>query len=149
MPPLRDLEDEVTRFLAVGQSEEMTRMRLPDPAAMVLVQFSEFHAGRCAICNENLPWRYLVDDHCHRTGQIRGRLCRPCNTREGRSSTLLFVRYRRIHPAVIVDLHEMYSGYGWEYGWSLRDYDRTAEIRPATPWPVHSPDQPVHAPVGG
>jgi hypothetical protein len=36
--------------------------------------------GRCAICSEPLvpgPKTHL--DHDHKTGQIRGFLCRPCN----------------------------------------------------------------------
>jgi hypothetical protein len=44
-----------------------------------------FHAlvaaqsGRCAICFEAPTGRGFHVDHCHRTGQIRGLLCRGCN----------------------------------------------------------------------
>lgn len=34
--------------------------------------------GRCAICG-NPPNRWLVVDHCHQTGIIRGLLCELCN----------------------------------------------------------------------
>ncbi len=49
--------------------------------AMVAVQ-----DGRCAICNEKQPKQedgrqfHLCVDHCHKTGKVRGLLCRTCNT---------------------------------------------------------------------
>lgn len=44
--------------------------------------------GRCAICNEEetahvgrgRPTNRLAVDHCHKTGKVRGLLCRSCNT---------------------------------------------------------------------
>ncbi len=35
--------------------------------------------GRCAICFEVPAGRGFHVDHCHRTGRIRGLLCRGCN----------------------------------------------------------------------
>jgi hypothetical protein len=35
--------------------------------------------GRCAICFEVPTGRGFHVDHCHRTGRIRGLLCRGCN----------------------------------------------------------------------
>lgn len=35
--------------------------------------------GRCAICNRKDDKNYLVVDHCHKGGIIRGLLCQPCN----------------------------------------------------------------------
>lgn len=34
--------------------------------------------GKCAICGEPSP-HVLMIDHCHRTGRVRGLLCRACN----------------------------------------------------------------------
>lgn len=38
----------------------------------------EFQKGTCQICNEPLPEKYHTD-HCHKTGIVRGLLCRGCN----------------------------------------------------------------------
>jgi recombination endonuclease VII len=35
--------------------------------------------GRCAICATDLATGRMAIDHCHRTGYIRGLLCRDCN----------------------------------------------------------------------
>lgn len=35
--------------------------------------------GRCAICGADLATGRMAIDHCHRTGYIRGLLCRDCN----------------------------------------------------------------------
>lgn len=47
--------------------------------------------GRCAICSykpdpkDKRPrWRTLEVDHCHRTGKVRGLLCRRCNDALGK-----------------------------------------------------------------
>lgn len=42
--------------------------------------------GRCAVCDKELPpWPSKAThvDHCHDTGEVRGLLCRSCNTKEG------------------------------------------------------------------
>lgn len=148
MPPLRSVEEEIELRLAsqAGRpaDECYTRADLEflyagdvDNGA---TRFGEFHAGRCALCGE--PGGYLVLDHCHRTGQVRGKLCRGCNTREGVSSGLLIVRYRRLHPAAILGYYEPYTGRDWLDGWYLGEMRlRDAEgrgPRPATRWPVWS-----------
>jgi hypothetical protein len=44
-------------------------------------------SGKCAICfdlPENQPYGVLCIDHCHKTGKVRGLLCKECNTGLGR-----------------------------------------------------------------
>ena len=38
--------------------------------------------GRCYICGtkEEADGKYLAIDHCHKSGNVRGLLCMPCNT---------------------------------------------------------------------
>lgn len=47
--------------------------------------------GLCAICNQEETWTYssgkvasLAVDHCHKTGKVRGLLCRDCNQSIGK-----------------------------------------------------------------
>jgi hypothetical protein len=48
--------------------------------------------GQCAICQRV---QLLTVDHCHRTGSIRGLLCRYCNSRIGfLENTALLARAR-------------------------------------------------------
>jgi len=41
-------------------------------------KLQEIHNNKCAICNKK---RFLVLDHDHKTGKVRGYLCRGCNTK--------------------------------------------------------------------
>lgn len=131
VPPLRDVDEEIAlimaRYAASGPGPDERR----DPGAMKMayyepevIRWQEFHAGvrladddeapeRCAICEVAPVWpaRRLVEDHCHDTGQIRGRLCNRCNLRESRWDGPIYRRYRAWHPAAILDAHEMYSGF--------------------------------------
>jgi hypothetical protein len=40
--------------------------------------------GVCAICNRHQRICRLSIDHCHKTGKVRGLLCRRCNRNIGR-----------------------------------------------------------------
>ena len=49
--------------------------------------------SKCAICGSKdskyfSRSKYLVVDHCHKTGKIRGLLCAPCNTLLGNIESL-------------------------------------------------------------
>lgn len=39
----------------------------------------EARDGLCGICKRSQPEKKLAVDHCHRTGKIRGLLCKHCN----------------------------------------------------------------------
>lgn len=146
VPPIPDRDEEIARLTIENETLPVDERR--DPRAfryalydMAVYRFNRFHDGRCAVCAT--PSGPLVLDHCHSTGQWRGWCCRGCNTAEGRSGANVFIRYRRIHPAAILDLHEMYTGMAWTDGWSWHTSGAAALTRgrrPATPWPVWSPD---------
>ena len=73
------------------------------------LRFIQFHQGRCAICGT--PRGDLVVDHDHWSGLVRGFLCSGCNGLEGAGradSMPLFARYRRRHPAAILNYYEAY-----------------------------------------
>lgn len=79
------------------------RLSAADAVALYLVQ-----GGRCAVCLEPLPRRF-VEDHDPATGQPRGLLCHRCNIAEGldRAGVALrrpdlaeaLGRYREVPPA--------------------------------------------------
>jgi hypothetical protein len=69
--------------------------------------------GICAMCG---GLGGDVEDHCHRTGLVRGRLCRGCNVVEGANRGGVAAKYRRRPPAVIVGWTRPYGGgYGVEF----------------------------------
>ena len=58
-------------------------------------QLYEFQGGHCALCRRATgASRKLSVDHDHATGDVRGLLCRPCNTMlgHGRDSHKFFLR---------------------------------------------------------
>lgn len=75
--------------------------------------------GLCGICGTG--GRALVHDHDHRTGRLRGLLCRPCNFREGAYQS------RLIQPTGDVTAIAAYLAAppaGMEMLWDLPDWWR-------------------------
>lgn len=66
--------------------------------------------GRCAACAYQDP-DGLYLDHCHKTGLMRGYLCRSCNTMEGvtsRPAPDFIVKYRERNPASMLGIEATY-----------------------------------------
>ena len=60
----------------------------------------------CAVCGSAGE---LVDDHDHKTGLVRGCLCRSCNSREGHADNEgIFGKYRQRNPASILGVKVRY-----------------------------------------
>lgn len=67
----------------------------------------EWQNDQCGLCGS--PGRETVLDHCHRTGLIRGLLCRSCNVHEGlRHDSPAVIAYRLRSPAVLLGVTEPY-----------------------------------------
>jgi Recombination endonuclease VII len=58
--------------------------------------------GKCAVCGEHTE--FLLVDHDHATGLVRGLLCLACNSREGRpgGNYLDIEAYRASPPAAVL-----------------------------------------------
>lgn len=70
----------------------------------------KWQAGRCAWCGEKTA---LIVDHCHRTGLVRGMLCRSCNNGEGFGGRAWDAWRDGDHPARAIRHVEVYvSTYG-------------------------------------
>lgn len=67
--------------------------------------------GRCAVCGLDVPNEPLFKDHDHRTGLVRGFLCRRCNFAEGFGEHPIFdlVEYRARPPTVLFGIKVMYE----------------------------------------
>lgn len=65
-----------------------------------------WQGGQCAICGKRKP---LVTDHDHRSGLIRGLLCRSCNILEGMGREGVFAKYRELNPAIICGMLVRYQ----------------------------------------
>ena len=80
--------------------------------------------GHCAVCGATGK---LVADHDHKTGLLRGLLCRACNQREGARGSLLM---RCDYPGIDAYLADPPAGRDWL--WDLPDWWTqvdTAEMR--------------------
>ena len=90
---------------------ERCATRLPSQRALLVAvqRYTDFHAGRCAICGDADG---CVEDYCRSTGLVRGQLCFSCTIRvEGvdrRGS--VFTGYRTRPPTVILGHAERHFG---------------------------------------
>jgi hypothetical protein len=86
---------------------------LEDQEALAYFHFESWHDQRCAICGARpTP---LVLDHDHRTGLIRGYLCRSCNFSEGMrrgEPAGPYAKYRERSPATMMGISMTYTN-GW------------------------------------
>lgn len=70
----------------------------------------EYQGGNwCAICGATDLQCPTVNDHCHKTGLLRGVLCRRCNA----ESDARFGAYARLPPSVLCGATEPYEGGRW------------------------------------
>lgn len=129
-------DDQPRREVEAFVAWELPRAMLysSDPACWSWEPFTlgngwrEWHQGRCAICGGRCT---LVEDHDHKTGMMRGLLCRSCNTLEGLGYGGVWERYRRRNPALICGVRERY--------WNpfLKEFAEPAPP-PPDPW-THNP----------
>lgn len=92
-----------------------------EPPTAPIRRLGEWHPALCAICGEvERNPRGLAEDHCHRSGMVRGYLCRVCNQQEGREGPLarLFQEYRENPPAVIAGWSYPYVGMFADLPWA-------------------------------
>ena len=87
-----------------------------------MVALEAWQEGRCALCGGEVPLRWMVADHCHDTGWVRGLLCMGCNALEAhgprrardlQQGTAL-AGYLHLPPASILGLRVRYRDIG---GW--------------------------------
>lgn len=123
LPAALTREEEIER-LSLESLDGGPDRWLPPSACRMLTRdwpnylLSRWHDERCAICGARPG--HLVVDHEHRTGLVRGRLCRGCNVSEGvrcLDEASAYQLYRERPPAVILDVQVYYVGRGWADGW--------------------------------
>ena len=81
---------------------------------ILAIEFINYHAGRCAMCNDGLakmstvPYLaprklYGAIDDRHDNNTVRGLLCWPCNTLEGIHRGLFYASYNGDHQQGHID----------------------------------------------
>lgn len=71
--------------------------KVPPDESLSNALLRDVQGNKCIICKSN---EYLIEDHCHKTGMVRGLLCRGCNITEGKMiNEEPWITYRKYHPA--------------------------------------------------
>lgn len=70
--------EENWRRLTSNRNKLVRKAREYDIDIDDLKNLIEVREGKCEICNQ-VPYRWLVIDHCHNTTKVRGILCEKCN----------------------------------------------------------------------
>jgi len=88
--------------------------KVPPDERIAFSLLAELQDEKCLICQND---GYLVEDHCHKTGMVRGLLCRSCNVMESNDYREPWLTYREFAPAN--GWFYRYSGYGeqWRPGY--------------------------------
>lgn len=73
---------------------------LPVDTLDVDSRFGRFHAGRCAVCGATA---HLVADCTPDTDILRGYICHLCAPYVDRNPDVIFRRYRRTPPALLLE----------------------------------------------
>ncbi|NDU73729.1 hypothetical protein GWI34_13920 [Actinomadura sp. DSM 109109] len=97
----------ITQLWAAAAESPNTDVNVLAEHRVAYTVLERWQEGRCAVCADpqSVP---LVRDHDRRSGQMRGLLCNPCNTTEGRSTSALFENYRTRPPAVMLAVEILY-----------------------------------------
>jgi hypothetical protein len=85
-----------------------------------MVALEAWQRSRCALCGGEVPLRWMVADHCHDVGWVRGLLCMSCNALEahgpGRARNLWQGRalagYLSLPPTAMLGLGVLYRDVG-------------------------------------
>jgi hypothetical protein len=97
-------------------------------------QLADFHSGRCGICGS---LRASKLDHDHRSGLVRGWLCRSCNLKEGHADEPadVFARWRAVPSAAMLGVLIPYrSGFAGTAGFDETKWFGFLHL------PDHAPD---------
>ncbi|WP_339153626.1 endonuclease domain-containing protein [Actinomadura luteofluorescens] len=96
----------VEELWAVAAQSPNTRVNVLEEHRVAYTVLELWQGSRCAVCA--VVKGPLVRDHDRSSGLIRGLLCNPCNTAEGRSTSELFDNYRVRPPAGMLEVEILY-----------------------------------------
>ena len=94
----------------LSDARKRNRIRLGKPA-VPNVKITRPKRIKCAICSDVVSGKEMHYDHCHKSGEHRGWLCRSCNTGLGmfKDSSLILgnaIKYLQSHHfKMFIDSH--------------------------------------------